>query len=171
MFDDISKLEEEVKVFRQNILASSQLVEGIDNLVEDVQKQQELMKQVSNDYQNAMRSIADKTIENIERLESDSSREIKGIVESETSNAVQQISNANQAYVNALANADASINAATADLSEKYKQFSDRMESVQFDEVLKTCSDLKKSIELKTNLAIVGIIIVIALEIIQLVIR
>ena len=244
MFEDISKMEEEVKVFRQNVLASSQLVEGISSLVEETQKQQALMKEVSTDYQNSIQSIADKTIEKIEKLETETieklsndsaklqmeiaDRDAKAVEELKTrvseslseaisqisatnkayvdemseteasikaiqeeitrrdaevisemkakvnenlSEAVNQIEKANKAYVDEMTNTDASIKAMQSELTEKYKQFSSRMDSVKIDEMQKTCSDLKKSVELKTTLAIVGVIVVIVLEIVQLILK
>ena len=244
MFEDISKMEEEVKVFRQNVLASSQLVEGISSLVEETQKQQALMKEVSTDYQNSIQSIADKTIEKIEKLETETieklsndsaklqmeiaDRDAKAVEELKTrvseslseaisqisatnkayvdemseteasikaiqeeitrrdaevisemkakvnenlSEAVDQIAKTNKAYVDELTNTDASIKAMQSELTEKYKQFSSRMDSVKIDEMQKTCSDLKKSVELKTTLAIVGVIVVIVLEIVQLILK
>ena len=193
MFEDISKMEEEVKVFRQNVLASSQLVEGISSLVEETQKQQALMKEVSTDYQNSIQSIADNTIEKIEKLETETiekisndsaklqmeiaDRDVKAVDEIKTrvseslSEAISQISATNKAYVDELTNTDASIKAMQSEFTEKYKQFSSRMDSVKIDEMQKTCSDLKKSVELKTTLAIVGVIVVIVLEIIQLILK
>lgn len=193
MFEDISKMEEEVKVFRQNVLASSQLVEGISSLVEETQKQQALMKEVSTDYQNSIQSIADNTIEKIEKLETETiekisndsaklqmeiaDRDVKAVDELKTrvseslSEAINQISATNKAYVDELTNTDASIKAMQSEFTEKYKQFSSRMDSVKIDEMQKTCSDLKKSVELKTTLAIVGVIVVIVLEIVQLILK
>ena len=240
MFEDISKMEEEVKVFRQNVLASSQLVEGISSLVEETQKQQALMKEVSTDYQNSIQSIADKTIEKIEKLETetieklsnDSAKlqmeiadrdakavdelktrvsesiseaisqisatnkayvdemsktetsiktiqeeiarrdaevisEMKAKVNENLSEAVNQIEKANKAYVDEMTNTDASIKAMQSELTEKYKQFSSRMDSVKIDEMQKTCAELKKKMEIKSTLTIVGVIVVIVLEIIQ----
>lgn len=187
MFEDIAKMEEEIKVFRQNVLASSQLVEGISSLVDETQKQQALMKQVSADYQNDIKSIANQTIDKIEKLELDTINkistestelqseiakrdieaigEIKATINERLSEAINQISEANKAYVDELETVDASVKAVQFELTEKYNQFSNRMDSVKVDEVQKTCSDLKKRMELKSTLVIIGIIVIISLEI------
>ena len=171
MFEDISKMEEEVQIFRQNILASSQLVEGISSLVEETQKQQELMKQVSTNYQNEIQNISNTTIAKIEKLEANTSGEIKSLVEKSLSDTVQQISEANNEYISELAKTDTSIKALQTDLSDKYVQFSNRMEQAQVDKLLTTCSEMKKSMEIRSTLAIVGVIVVIVLEVVQLVIH
>ena len=167
MFEDINKMEEEIKEFRQNVLASSQLVEGINNLVTETQNQQALMRQVSSDYQNTIQGITDGAIGRIEQMESDSIAEMKLMVSKNISDAATQISVANKEYIDELNKADELIKSMQADLSDKYNQYSDRMEGVNLQELEKTCSELKKSLELKTTIAIAGVIVVIVLEIVQ----
>ena len=93
------------------------------------------------------------------------------MVSKNISDAATQISVANKEYIDELNKADELIKSMQADLSDKYNQYSDRMEGVNLQELEKTCSELKKSLELKTTIAIAGVIVVIVLEIVQLFIK
>ena len=171
MFEDISKMEEEIKVFRQNILASSQLVESLNSIVRESQNQQSLMRQVSTDYQNEIKSISNTTIETIENMESKTIEEMKSMVNESLSMTVQHLSQTNQFYIDEMNKTDASIKEMQINMSDKYSQFLRRMENINIDELTKTCSELKKNLELRTTLAIIGVIVVIVLEIILLFVK
>ena len=240
MFEDIEKMEQEIKDFRQNILASSQLVDGMSSIVKESQAQQALMRQVSTEYQSAIKSITEGTIQKIESLEASSITEMKAMIEACMTDAIQQISVANKAYIDELDNSnasvklvhaelsksqiamqtvfeqtinriegletentkqiksivetalseaekriyeankpyidelaktDASMKALQTDLTEKYSQFSTQIENARTDELIKTCSDMRKSLELKTTLTIIGVIVVIVLEIVQIFVK
>ena len=168
MFEDINEMEKEIKKFRENVLASSQLIEGMNLLIEESRNQQALMQQVSTDYQETIKEIAEHTIAKIEKLETKNTQKIKNSVESELSEAVLQITETNQTYIDALTNTDAWISAIRNDLSDKYAQFSSKMERVRIDKLIKTCTDLKKSMELKSNFIIFLVLAILVLEIVKI---
>lgn len=251
MFEDIEKMEQEINEFRQNILASTQLVEGISKLIEENRKQQALIQQVSADYQNSVKSITDNAIANIEKLEietvesikkessetkaeiirndnennnelktlvnesmsetakqiSDSNKayvdelvrtdaslkavkeafsdkcneiinndnenikELKTLMSDRLTEAANQIVDANKTYVDELAHTDASMKAMQNELTDKYTEFTKRMDNARVDEMLNTCTELKKSLELKTTLVVVGVVLLIILEVAQFFIK
>ncbi len=168
MFEDINEMEKEIKRFRENVLASSQLIEGMNLLIKESRNQQALMQRVSSDYQDTIKEISEHTIAKIEKLETKNAQKIKNTVESELSEAVLQITETNQTYIDALGNTDAWINAIRNDLSDKYDQFSSKMESVRVDKLIKTCTDLKKSMELKSNFIIFLVLAILVLEIVKI---
>ena len=193
MFDDIEKMEQEINEFRQNILASTQLVDGISKLIEENRKQQALIQQVSTDYQNSVKIITDNAIANIGKMETDTVEsikkefsetkteiirndneninELKTLVNESLSETAKQISDSNKAYVDELARAEASMKTMQDDLTDKYTEFTKRMDNARVDEMLNTCTELKKSLELKTTLVIVGVVLLIILEAVQFIIK
>ena len=56
MFDDVTKMEEEIKTFRKNIVASSELVESIIGLTEATRLQQEAITASSNEIKKEIDS-------------------------------------------------------------------------------------------------------------------
>ena len=84
MFEDIAQLEKEIDLFRKNILASSELVEGIKSLTETTNKQKEAfssstedllksietsVERITNDHKSTVKKLCKSNDEAIEDLQ------------------------------------------------------------------------------------------------------
>lgn len=90
MFEDVNEMEREIETFRKNVVASSDLVEGITRLTAETKKQkesfsastEELLKkldscieQFKNDHESALRALSNSNGAAIETLQKNMSAE------------------------------------------------------------------------------------------------
>ena len=83
----------------------------------------------------------------------------------------ETINTAQQAYIQRLEAADASIVHCEAEINHKYEDFLTKLESTNVDQMFKMCQDIKKSMDTKFLLLSVGVGASIVLMIVSLFIR
>lgn len=193
MFDDINKLEKEIENFRNNILASSELVAGIEDLSEQNKRQQELIERVANEYQTTVREITERTLESIKLIESESFEATKDFTMETTRETVSQITskisdtnarfievieestarveNANKTFVANVSTIQKKLDDSQDELHAKYKGFIERIETINFDNIIQACSDVRKTVNSKTTILLGGMVVIIVLQIVSLFIK
>lgn len=193
MFDNIEQLEKQVKSFQENILASSELLKGIDELIVALKAQQSSYQVSASELLTKMAAYSDGVKKSAEELSTDVAKTVQGIpfevekknsllinelrkcveeLENATREAVQKlssdncsqiyeavckISEAQKAYVYKLVELDDSIKKSSSELSIRYQDFLKRLESTNVDQLFKTCQGMKKSIEKRLFVLMVGV--------------
>ena len=120
MFEDIVQMEKEIEEFRQNILASSELVKGISELTNAVKKQNEA-------YSKAMEDASKSADDQIAKIVSEGEHivsELK-IVSTEQQNA----------FDGKLHQTEEAIAAYQKDAESKYAAFVQRLEATNVDQL------------------------------------
>ena len=167
MFDDIEALEKEVESFRKNILASQELVSGIDKMIA---AQKEQSTAYSKSYEDVLKKLKD-TVEqqnsNAEALLSELSKKNETTINA----AVTQLTEAQKEYIARLGEVEKSLKDGEAELTSKYQQFVTKLESTNLDQIYSSVQDLKKSINTKLTLLLSGVGVSVILAIVAIILK
>ncbi|CEO87914.1 coiled-coil domain-containing protein [Syntrophaceticus schinkii] len=110
----------------------------------------------------------------ISKLNTDTERfiaELKSADESAIDSAVQKLTASQQSNIKQLEAAQSAIEEMNRTLNTKYQEFLQRLENTNFDQLFKTCQDMKKSIETKLYLLMGGVGIAAIIAVLSLLIR
>lgn len=225
MFEDIAQMEKEIEEFRSNIIASSELVRGIEDLTESIKQQKESFSASSNslvkkldacieqfrsDHNASLQELNNSNSASIESLRQGISNDMqqwlekledvkKAIVSCETqttqkneeqikhitaegdrivSSAEQYVaemkktvSAQQEAFAERLHQTEVVIQAYQSEAEAKYNSFVQKLESTNMDQIYKEIQDLKKSIQTKFVVLMLGIGITIAVIILSIIIK
>lgn len=218
MFEDITQMEKEIETFRNNIIASSELVEGIADLTEAtklqkdslenstqslINKLDECIKQFKVDHNESLQTLSSNNSAEIEKMQQtitadmqkwiasievikeaiksneDSTikkndEQIKSFV-SESERIIEDMKSAISAlqdtYIDSFKQAELAIQSYQSDAESKYNSFVQRMETTNVDQIFKEVQDLKKSMQTKFIIEMVGIGVAIVAAILSIVIK
>ena len=167
MFDDIEALEKEVEGFRTNILASQELISGIDRMIA-AQKEQSV------EYSKSYQEVLEKLRETTEKQKADAETLLSEITkknESFASDAVTQLTTAQKDYIERMDQVEKTIKESEEELTSKYQQFVAKLESTNIDQIFSSVQELKKSLSTKLTLLLSGVGISIVLAVVALILK
>ena len=196
MFNDIEQLENEIREFRKNILASNEMINVLDNAAESIKAidanlqkyAQDLSKQSSDNlesmvtqYKDALdgyRRITEKTAQDIS---SDNQMLIDNAIiafrnEQENSlKALQDITvafkEATQAQNNYIDESIVAVNEAQNNLNTKYEGFIHKLDTISIEQILNECQETKKTINTKFAILLGGVGVAIIVSILSIIIK
>lgn len=175
MFESVEQLEKEVKDFQKNILASSELIKSLENLIAATKAQKEEFAATSSELISKMDSHTDALRESYEealaKLVNENRILIKELIakddellqsvntnsKTHLANFVETLNTAQQTYIQRIEAADVSIKHCEAEINRKYQEFLIKLESTNVDQMFKLCQDIKKSMDTKLLLLSVGV--------------
>ena len=218
MFEDITQMEKEIETFRNNIIASSELIEGIADLTEATKSQKnslekstqsliskldDCIKQFKVDHDESLHTLSSNNSAEIEKMQqtiaSDMQKWISSIelikeaiqsnedttikknneqiksFESESERIIEDmksaISTLQGIYIDNLKQTENAIHTYQNDAESKYNSFVQRMETTNVDQIYKEVQELKKSVQTKFTMEMVGIGVAIVAAILSIIIK
>lgn len=131
MFDDINALEKEIADFRQNILASNDLVKRLEDLTAGIRSQTRSFESASNAIQSSMEGQAASLKQVAEEALSRQVLQLAQTGQSQLASVVEQISALNLQHVRALNDTEANMRAFTEEANAQKENLLRATEAVQ----------------------------------------
>lgn len=185
MFDNVDQLEQEIIEFQKNILASSELIKSIENLIAVTKEQQKLFALKSSDMESKIglftKSLQSSYDEALVKLESENSILLKKFIAKEEelvqslsinnqkflSEVAQTITSTQQEYTQRIETAESSVRHCEQELNRKYESFLSKLESTNIDQMHKTCQNIERSLKMKFLVVSTGVILSLILIIVS----
>lgn len=218
MFEDVAQMEKEIETFRKNIVASSELVEGIAGLTEATRLHKEsyvaataeLLRKIDDsiiaikaDHEATLKALServDAAISDVQKKSADDLaariKEINGIRAAIEENQAQttkktdeqiqrlirecerliaemksELASQQAAYSERTHQTEQAIREYQNDAEKKYKEFVNRLETTNVDQIYKEIQDLKKSIQMKFMILMGGIGVAMVVSVIGLILK
>lgn len=188
MFENIEQLEKQVEEFQQNILSSTEFLKGIENLTTIIKKQQidfdtnskELLKEMEENNKRLEESLSEHIAVEFEKLGKNNETLVSNLKQSIkeyegkmskllddanrknvelSEKTILEIKDINQQYAEKLETESQLIKEMTGQLENKYELFVKKLESTNVDQLFVSFQDMKKSLETKMLIIIVGVVI------------
>ena len=176
MFDNITQIEKEVQEFRDNILASKELVQHLEDLTGAVSKEHEALVEGMAALQA---SVERHTADNAQRVSASVDSLLKGHenaaddLAAEIHAAIEELRRGNAEDLSRLrAEASAAADKSSEDLraiSQKYDDFLSKIESSKLEHIHEYCVKLERSINQKFMLLGAGIGVTAVLAILSII--
>ena len=176
MFEDIVQLENEIKEFRSNILASKELLKCLDDLTATMKSERETMTRQMSELQT---SVEQHTSDNTQKVGASVDRLLAGYEKAADVLAAEVhtgLDNLRQGNTADLARLKDEFVAATEkgeknlqNISNKYSDFIARLDASSIDHVYEYCTKLEQSINQKFMLLGIGIVITAILSVISII--
>lgn len=176
MFDNIAQLEKEIQEFQANILASKELLQCMNDLTEAVKRERETLAGSMTDLQTSVEQHTSdntrKVSDSVNLLLESHKRAADGLA-TEVHTAVADLQKKSDADCSRLQTVVAgAIEAGEENLREisrKYDDFLEKLESSKLEHIYEYCSKLERSINQKFMLLGVGIIATAVLALISII--
>jgi len=155
--DAVSKLNE----------TQQELIAGASNMIDTIKAQNE---ELSKKYEE----VLDNQKANAEKHRSESEvqlLELEKKNEAIITEAVAQIKAAQKEYIARLDDVETSIKKSADELTSKYQQFVEKLESTNLDQIYSSVQDMKKSINIKLAILLSGVGVSIILTVLALLFR
>jgi hypothetical protein len=188
VFENIEQLEKQVEEFQQNILSSTEFLKGIENLTTIIKKQQidfdtnskELLKEMEENNKRLEESLSEHIAVEFEKLGKNNETLVSNLKQSIkeyegkmskllddanrknvelSEKTILEIKDINQQYAEKLETESQLIKEMTGQLENKYELFVKKLESTNVDQLFVSFQDMKKSLETKMLIIIVGVVI------------
>jgi anion-transporting ArsA/GET3 family ATPase len=185
MFEDVAQMEKEIETFRKNVVASSELIEGIFQLSDATKRQREsfsssaeellkkidsCIKQIRLDHEAALRTLSDNNEAAIASLQHNMIEEQENRLK-ELRQIQNALENLQAAYVDKLHQTETTIQGYQTEAEQKYNDFVRRLESTNVDQIFKEVQELKSSVKAKFAILLGGIGITLVVTILNLILR
>lgn len=176
MFDNIAQLEREIQEFQTNILASKELLQCLNDLMDAVKRErEELTESMTNLQSSVERHTSDNTRKVSASVDSLSENHKQAVAElvAEIHTAVEDLQRKNDADFSRLQATIASAAEAGTenlrDVSQKYDEFLVKLDSSKLEHVYEYCTKLERSINQKFILLGVGVMVTAVLALISVI--
>jgi hypothetical protein len=171
MFEDIAQMEKEIETFRKNVVASSELVEGIIQLTEATNQQKEAVAkatdslgsevescvaQIKEDHATALRALNDENKSVISALQENLSAEQASRL-AELDRLKNELQKMQASYVEKLNQTDHAIQEYQRNAEIQYSDFVRRLQTTNVDQIFREVQELKQSMKAKFLLLMGGI--------------
>lgn len=186
MFEDIGALEKEINDFRQNILASNDLIRRLDEVVAGIKSQTKSFESSSNVLQNiieeqttslkqvakdqnemllrtaealpvTMREEMDKFRHDLSNLVTEQMERMIQSNQIQIEYSVQEISEKQKAFSDLVDRTDLKIKKRQDTLDEKYETLLKKLESANLEEAIKLSKKIIKSINVKFSILLTAV--------------
>lgn len=166
MFEDIVQLENEIKAFRSNILASKELLKCLDDLTAAMKEERETMTRKMSELQTSVeRHTSDNTQKvgaSVDRLlvgHQKAADELAAEVHTDLDNLRQGNAADLACLKDEIAHAAENGEKNLQNISSKYSEFIARLDDSNMDRVYEYCTKLEQSINQKFMLLGIGVVI------------
>lgn len=176
MFEDIVQLENEIKEFRSNILASKELLKCLDDLTAAMKTERETMAKQMSELQT---SVEQHTSDNTQKVGDSVDRLLAGHqaaadeLAEKVHTGLDNLRQGNAADLSHL-KAEIAVSAERSeknlqDISSKYSDFIARLDASNIDHIYEYCAKMEQSINQKLMLLSIGVAITAILTVVSIV--
>lgn len=176
MFEDIVQLENEIKEFRSNILASKELLKCLDDLTEAMKAERETMtKQMSELRTSVEQHTSDNTQKvgvSVDRLlagHQKAADELGAEVHKGLDNLRQGNANDLSRLKDEIASSAEKSEKNLQNISSKYSDFIARLDASNIDHIYEYCTKMEQSINQKLMLLSIGVAVTAILTVVSIV--
>lgn len=196
MFNDIEQLENEIREFRKNILASNEMITVLENAVKSITAMdaslekyaQNLSKQSSDNlesmvaqYRDALNNYRQLTEKAIQDITSGNQTLIDNAIiafRDEQKKSLEELQSitaafeeASEAQRKSVDESITTVSEAQKNLDAKYEDFIHKLDTINMEQILKVCQEMKKSIDTKFAILLGGVGAAIIASVISIIIK
>ncbi len=154
MFDDVEQLEREIQAFRENMLASSNLIRVLENLVKENERQN---TNLSANIENCTHDVKITSKDTLQKIDSKLDSCVKHLTqiiqensknnEDRLVNAVKELRESQKSSTQAIRDLSAQIIQSNTELSSKCDNVLEKLNSTNIEKIYNVCNDMKKQFE------------------------